>query len=438
MGKKESSNQIEAWRKKNKVKERTKVKELRKEQFESKLKAGDFNDAETELARLRELKDKGKLGFDGEHRLQRQEKYVSLYAPELKQKQRDAQERTEEEKRADLLDRKQRVARFSVYYHAEDNPLGIPPPGEPPKYRHPDGSVRPNPPYDDEEAEENLMKKRRAEHEGLQIPGFSAGMMAKIRKDAEKAAVEEEREARKAAGAAFSDEDEEDEDGENPSAGPSSKKLKKDPKPVLYIPPVPEEPYPFYEPPEMEEPPIVDDLQLLRDTVQAIANVREALVQNVLLRSNSAPSSSWGGGGPSYHGGYGGKNSRENYQKGGGGGKNKDGKKAGKGKKDGGKFGKGRDDDDVKLGGPSSGAATAGGRSPKAAAAGPGAQGPAGPKNNMLLDRLKRGKAKQTDLSYLKTQVQVSAASTTTKEEDVDMSRFLNEIGGGNSSSSRR
>ncbi|CAD7926242.1 unnamed protein product [Amoebophrya sp. A120] len=414
MGKKDSNNQMEAWRKKAKDKVRAFNKNLRKDAFDKKTKNMTFDDAQEQLEDLQGMKESGAISHKNQGRLATYEKYLANNAPELLKRQKEKKEKTEEEKRERALEKRRKTAKFSVFYHPTDNPFGIPPPGEKQQYRHPDGSVQAVAPFanDDSDSEDNAKKRRKAET--LQLPGFSAGMLAKIRKDAQDQYKQEKVEQGTPA--------EVDVDHH-----------------ISYTPPMPETPYPFYNAPTMKKEPIVNDSQLIRDTIQAISNVREALLQNVIASTYAGYGGKMNWGKDGAKGSFDkGKNFFKGDDKGKKGGKSSKGSSGGKSK------GRSKDEAvlfvwndkpperDLEKGvlrpgekPPAEGAdGTTSASEPKASAASAAAG------RSMLLQRLAR-KGKTTDTAYLQAQTQVSAAATTTKEEsDVaqEMSKFLREI----------
>ncbi|CAD7972429.1 unnamed protein product [Amoebophrya sp. A25] len=472
MGKKESSTQIDAWRRKNKAKERQKIRDTRKENFQNKLKDDGFDAAEQEIERLRILKDAEKLSHEGKHKLEMHEKFVALHAPELLKRQKEKEEEAEDAKLKEVLDRRKRIARFSLYYDEDENPYGIAPPGDQEQFRWPDGSVKSEPPFQDDDRE---TKRRKLDKETFKLPGFSSGMMAKIRRDALKAAEEEEREANGGARIAAPDSDDDDhvddlhKDGTrkaNTRVSTGGDQAQQE-APVFYVPPLPEEPYPYYEAPTMSQEPIVTSIELIRDTMIAIANVRNALLESVANRvvdpvqahmertlvgggpRGFAPPPPWKGKDGDHHGKKG--------LKGG-----KDGKK--------GRYGKkgedvplpaalskasavkaqaqerGDDEDDIVITIKSTNSGTSSVLPPhqpppstsSPTTGRPQRQGPRGspsgakmlvdPKANaMLLNRFaKRGKQ---NLAYLKAQTQVSAQATVTRSAaDRDMDDLLHQI----------
>lgn len=228
MGKKDPNNQIEQWRKKEKQKEKKKLAQGRKDQFEEELKASTFTDAAHDIQDQQRLRDAGLLSHKGQHALQRKEKYMAVYAPELKKREHETKEKSATDALETALDKQKRVARFSVWYDAVENPFGIPPPGEKPQYRHPDGSVREEPPFEDEDQD---TKKRKLEAKMALVPGFSRAMLEKLSADAAEKEGGGEKES--AVGARESGA------GAGRAGGESS---------IMYIPQLPTEPYPFYEP----------------------------------------------------------------------------------------------------------------------------------------------------------------------------------------------
>lgn len=142
-----STNPVAAQRKKDKEKERKKCKAQRSLQYENQFVRRTETEVDKTVGELRSRQSRDALAHKEKGKLERIEKLLKKHGDKLDErwkKQSANQEKTMLQNRVDHM---ADIAIFSVYYDSVRNPYGIPPPGKPPGYRHPDGIVREDPPF---------------------------------------------------------------------------------------------------------------------------------------------------------------------------------------------------------------------------------------------------------------------------------------------------
>lgn len=139
-------------RKKAKAKQREKIKKDRKDNFEQAILHKSPQAIEAELRELKDMEAAGKLTKWKKDKMTREQTFYTKLKGDI---QENHQKRLEGQKRdPNFVDFEElKVFRkFSVFYDAVKNPYGAPPNGQTLMYRHPDGSVKREPPYGSEDA----------------------------------------------------------------------------------------------------------------------------------------------------------------------------------------------------------------------------------------------------------------------------------------------
>jgi hypothetical protein len=155
-----------AQRRKDKQKNKAKMKKRRMEDFTSQVQHMDPEYIQKEL-KFFELQDKkGELTFRQKHRWEQLKTGVEKFKSEIEENTNKRRKKKEDEAEERRLYEMRLHAKDSIYYDAQMNPLGAPPPGQPVLYKHPDGSIKPEPPGGGSDADfvnPFLPKKQNAE-----------------------------------------------------------------------------------------------------------------------------------------------------------------------------------------------------------------------------------------------------------------------------------
>lgn len=146
MGKEKSANPMMALRRKEKQKNKAKMKQRRVEDFTAQVKQMDPEFIQKEI-KFFELQDKkGELTFRQKHRWEQLKTGAEKFKSDIEENNAKRQKKKDDEAEERRFYEMRLHAKDSIYYDPQMNPLGAPPPGQPILYKHPDGSIKPDPP----------------------------------------------------------------------------------------------------------------------------------------------------------------------------------------------------------------------------------------------------------------------------------------------------
>lgn len=142
----------DAQRRKEKEKYRLRKKEHRKKYHTEVLLNKSPGEIQSQIQFYKELDNAGKLSKANRDRLQRDEAMFGKLKTEINERHQKRLAEPKSYLEVDFEELKS-YRKYSVFYDSERNPWGAPPPGHSISYRHPDGSVRPEPPSVDPDVE---------------------------------------------------------------------------------------------------------------------------------------------------------------------------------------------------------------------------------------------------------------------------------------------
>eukprot|EP00398_MALV-I-01_sp_L67-1_P000574 gene574-464_t len=189
MGKDKTANPAMAQRRKDKQKEKAKLKKRRVDDFASQVKFMDPDQIKKELRHYENLDKKGELKFAQHHKWEQLKATADKFKDEIADNAAKRQKLRREEQEETRFREMRQYAKFSVYYDAKMNPLGAPPPGQPTLYKHPDGSISSDPPRDEEGDQQELVNPFLPKKKQQESSDDSDGSEIETESDDEAAAV---------------------------------------------------------------------------------------------------------------------------------------------------------------------------------------------------------------------------------------------------------